>query len=354
MLFHLGSLWRLNEMGYLRKLTQVSSVSGGSIVAGTLALGWEDLCFDDDGKATAFGEVMADPLHALASKTIDVGAVSRGLFWTGSIGNKVADSYRKHLFHRKTLQDLPDDPFFTFNASNLQSGALWRFAKPYMADYKVGRVLSPTIEVAEAVAASSAFPPFLSPISLKLPAGAVDTFPNDKPELHCEPYTREVVLSDGGVYDNLGLEGVVSPCEVRLVSDGGGKLKPKKRPPRNWPLQTLRVLRVVDSQVRAGRTHRLILEYQQCKEDGKSGGALWTINTPIAKYAAPNCLEVSPTETHRLAKVKTRLAKLSRQDQERLVNWGYAACDGGMRSYHEEGAPSPTAFPYPDTEMNNG
>src|SRR6188472_1791898 len=43
MLFHLGSLWRLNEMSYLPKLDQVSSVSGGSITAGTLALAWKDL-----------------------------------------------------------------------------------------------------------------------------------------------------------------------------------------------------------------------------------------------------------------------------------------------------------------------
>ena len=29
MLFHLGTLWRLNELGYLPKLDRISSVSGG-------------------------------------------------------------------------------------------------------------------------------------------------------------------------------------------------------------------------------------------------------------------------------------------------------------------------------------
>src|SRR5208282_640505 len=38
MLFHLGSLWRLNEAGLLRKLNRISSVSGGSITAGMLGL----------------------------------------------------------------------------------------------------------------------------------------------------------------------------------------------------------------------------------------------------------------------------------------------------------------------------
>ena len=33
MVFHLGALWRLNELGFLPKLARVSSVSGGSITA---------------------------------------------------------------------------------------------------------------------------------------------------------------------------------------------------------------------------------------------------------------------------------------------------------------------------------
>ncbi|HEX9415372.1 MAG TPA: patatin-like phospholipase family protein, partial [Gaiellaceae bacterium] len=40
MLFHLGALWRLNEAGYLPKLDRVSSVSGGSMTNGALALSW--------------------------------------------------------------------------------------------------------------------------------------------------------------------------------------------------------------------------------------------------------------------------------------------------------------------------
>src|SRR5260370_305678 len=35
-LFHLGALWRLNELGYLTKLDRISSVSGGSITTGVL------------------------------------------------------------------------------------------------------------------------------------------------------------------------------------------------------------------------------------------------------------------------------------------------------------------------------
>ena len=59
-------------------------------------------------------------------------------------------------------------PIFVINATNVQSGALWRFSKHDMRDYRVGQVCRPTVPLARAVAASSAFPPFLSPLILHL------------------------------------------------------------------------------------------------------------------------------------------------------------------------------------------
>ena len=38
MLFHVGCLWRLNQLGLLGRLNRISSVSGGSITAGVLGL----------------------------------------------------------------------------------------------------------------------------------------------------------------------------------------------------------------------------------------------------------------------------------------------------------------------------
>ena len=43
MLFHVGVLWRLNDLGYLQKLDRISSVSGGSIIAGVLGMNWSQL-----------------------------------------------------------------------------------------------------------------------------------------------------------------------------------------------------------------------------------------------------------------------------------------------------------------------
>jgi NTE family protein len=66
MLFHLGTLWRLNELRYLPKLNRVSSVSGGSITNGVLAMNWSKLGFDANGVATNFDQHVTQPQHGFA------------------------------------------------------------------------------------------------------------------------------------------------------------------------------------------------------------------------------------------------------------------------------------------------
>src|ERR1700682_4855744 len=56
MVFHVGALYRLNEIGLLGKLARISSVSGGSITAGLLGLLWSKLQFDN-GRGAHFGLV---------------------------------------------------------------------------------------------------------------------------------------------------------------------------------------------------------------------------------------------------------------------------------------------------------
>ena len=59
----------------------------------------------------------------------DAMAVGKGTFLPGTISEFVAKSYASHLYGDATLQDLPDDPpRFVINATNVQSGALWRFS----------------------------------------------------------------------------------------------------------------------------------------------------------------------------------------------------------------------------------
>src|SRR4029453_15198812 len=127
MLFHVGAVWRLNELGWLPKLDRVSSVSGGSITAGVLAHRWSQLGFDAGGVAEAFQPAFVAPIPPLAAKTIDVPAGLKGIFLPGSVADRVAGRYDAELFRGATLQSLPDRPRFVFNAPNLESGLLWRF-----------------------------------------------------------------------------------------------------------------------------------------------------------------------------------------------------------------------------------
>src|SRR5690348_2705095 len=80
MLFHLGALWRLNQLGYLTRLTRVSSVSGGSIAAAVLGQRWGKLRFTEPGPqghpvAANFKAEVVAPLRDLAASTLDVPAV---------------------------------------------------------------------------------------------------------------------------------------------------------------------------------------------------------------------------------------------------------------------------------------
>jgi NTE family protein len=124
MLFHVGALWRLNELAYLPKLTRISSVSGGSITAGVLGHRWSRLAFVN-GVATRFVDEVVAPIRAMAAQTIDLGDVLKGIFLPGTIGDRIVDSYNHLLFDHASLQDLPDEPRFVINATNVQSSRTW-------------------------------------------------------------------------------------------------------------------------------------------------------------------------------------------------------------------------------------
>jgi NTE family protein len=340
MIFHVGVLWRLYEAGLLLKLKRISSVSGGSITAGVLALKWTRLSGDSARFDEEFVKEIVQPLRALASVTIDVSGIIFGVLLPGRVSDRITAAYEKHLFGAATLQDLPDSPRFVINATNVQSAAFLRFSKPYMGDYRVGLVKNPTTRLSQAVCASSAFPPILSPMELSLNPSAFE--PNSGEDLQRLPFTTKVFLSDGGIYDNLGLETVWKRYQTIFVSDAGGKVAAEESPKSNWASHSYHVLEIIDNQVRSQRKQLLIESYQA----GERKGGFWGIRTDIADYQLANALPCPHARTIELAEIPTRLAAMTDHLQERLINWGYAITDAALRKYVDAHLPRPNGFPY--------
>lgn len=338
MLFHLGVVWYLHDAGYLQKLGRVSSVSGGSITAGLLALRWNALKMGAPG--AAFREEIVAPLRKMASTTVDVKSVLGGIFAPGSISDRVIKRYREVLFGKHTLQDLPDQPRFIINATNVQTGSLFRFSKRYIGDWQLGRNLKPIKSVAEAVAASSAFPPVLSPVRIEF--GAND-FKTDPGPYGRPPFTTKVMLTDGGVYDNMGIETAWKRCKTILVSDAGAKMQPEPNPHANWAQHSLRINSLIDNQVRSLRKRQVVSAFKA----GVRKGAYWGMWTDPAEYSAISKLELPRDDANELARVPTRLAAIPDELQERLINFGYGMAERAIRSYFDENAVAAKNFPYP-------
>lgn len=336
MLFHLGSFLRLHELGMLKEFKRISSVSGGSITSAKIALEWAKLDSRDD-----FLRHVVIPIRNLAGITLDVRAGLGGIFLPGTIAEHVAKAYRKHLFGDATLQDLPDGIRFVINATNVETGTLWRFSKPYMRDYRVGKVADPKVPLADAVAASSAFPPVLSPMVLRCEASDFTEVADGV----TPGFLEEISLTDGGVYDSLGLETVWKRYKTVLVSDAGGKNAPDPSPASDWAFHAKRVLDIIHEQVSSVRKRQVIADLK----DGGHEGAYWGIRTDISHYGLADALPAPRERTLELAETPTRLKRLSALHQERLINWGYAVCDAAVRKHclPEGGGGAAPAFPYP-------
>lgn len=351
-LFHVGALLRLNELGLLPRLSEVSSVSGGSITAAVLARAWPRLQFDQSGVARAFGSEVLEPLRRFCGRTHDLRALLMGLAlpWKSPV-RRLAEAYDRWLFQGATLQDLPADdqgPRFTIYATSLDTGASVRFSRPYLGDYHLGLVREPRLPLALAVAASSAFPPFFAPLQLPLPAEAWERMPGA--DLYGEAWRRERLwLGDGGIYDNLGLERVADRCDVVLVSDAGAPFQPldgRLGLRLSWLSRTKRVLDIAVEQTRALRKRQLIADFKA----GTRRGTYWGIATQIADYGLvardrrPPLLSDQPA-TALLARTRTRLDAFSPAEQARLIDWGYALSDAALRRHVLETQPSPGSLP---------
>ncbi len=341
MLFHVGVLWRLHEMGWLPRLDRISSVSGGSITAGVLATRWAELL----SATSSFDELVARPLRGLAGRTVDVRALAKGLLPGTSVGRQVEAALAAELFGETTLGMLAEQPAFTFHATNVSTGKLVRFDRERVSDWRIGSVSSKEIPLASAVTASASFPPVLSPYRLDTSQltwrkDGSGTLPD------ADAYQKKLTLTDGGVYDNLGLESVWSQCSTVLVSDGGGQLKTEPGADGDWIRHFIRTTKVIDHQVRSLRIRQIQTAFNSEKPGTRTGTHIGIRTKPEADHKPDGHLPVTDAAAKQLAAVPTRLKRLSSRDQERLINWGYAIADIKMRSHVDRSAAPPERYPY--------
>ena len=348
-LFGLGSLWRLNDTGLLGKLDRITSVSGGSIVAGVLAHRWSKLTWDD-GRATNFVQEIAEPVQAFCDKTIDIGAGLLGLITPfKTAGDFLADRYakspvrqdqdegasRREVARQSQVHLLRDEPADRAELP-LPAGHAGRLhARHVECDRRAARFRGGRLE---------RLPPGLLAHRARGRPGLLEEGSN-LPNLNA--LRKTIVLTDGGVYDNMGLESLVDNEDIVLVSDAGAPMDIEEDPHGDYPRQLARVRDILIEQTRALRKRWLIAEF----EAERKRGAYWGIGTSIESYADTTSPFKDTTVTNALVSVPTRLARFEDETQGRLVNWGYVLCDVALRRRAKLAIPTATKLPLPQWSL---
>jgi hypothetical protein len=280
--FHLGVLKRLEELRLLENITILSAVSGGSIVGALYALRTSQgekragqftagaRGYSVDKLIKELCPVLTQNLRGRALLGTQRRAIRTvlSLFWprASRIG-MIADELDRCLYRGATLDELP--PWVLLNATNLRTGKAWKFFNDRAGDYIVGATTkTKSIRVADAVAASAAYPVLADAYRFEYQAGEL------RPELLDKRWgflgdaavkageawrarfgtlhgTVIMPLADGGGYDNEGLIGLRSAGVTHAVLSSTA-------PPENdatvgwWPLQIWRMVEVMHGRLGAG------------------------------------------------------------------------------------------------------
>lgn len=146
--------------------------------------------------------------------------------------------------------------------------------------------------------------------------------------LHREPFISTAVLSDGGVYDNLGLERVWKRCRTVLVSNAGRPIPEIGQPSGKWVGQLFRTLSLIQQQAEHSRLRLLFGMSNQ----GQRNVAYWSIDTALSQYGLLDALPLSSSDMEAVARLRTRLNHFSVAERQLLLRAGYAGADASLRA----------------------
>lgn len=342
-LFHLGALRRLHELAVIPKLDTVSSVSGGSITAAALATALAA------GGPLDWERGVVAPLRAFTSRDRRTAAVfARLLPWNwfrSDTGVRVLEhSYAKHLTPLP-LAALPARPAFVLCATDMQFGVNWVFERDRAGDFQAGYTAPPAEWLlALAVACSSCFPPIFNPRKLPLDPARCSggRYPAGRRR---DRLVRGMRLTDGGDYDNLGLEPVWKSHQVVLVSDGGAPFDVSEDRGLLWRVE--RYAAIAQNQSHAVRVRWLIDRYQ----GDEFQGAYWGVASAPSSYDPSYAGYTKALATDVISRIRTDLDAFSDAEAAVLENHGYWLAEAALQKHVPElitPGSSPARAPYPD------
>lgn len=335
-LFHLGALRRLNELGLLSQIDTFTSVSGGSIMAAQLATFLTRAKREPGKPVEGFDAGVAGPMREFAGKDVRTGAAlarlkPRNWFTPGAQSEALAAAYEQGPAPGK-LDDLADSPRFVFLASDM------RFRDQWVFDTGLRRVGSRSAgygplgkwTLSQAVAASSCVPGAFSVVHAEQDPSSLAGGTYSEPDRN--ELVRKIDLSDGGMFDNLGVEPVWQNHAVVLVSDAAPSFKPE--PDVGWLWSALRQGVILLEQATEVRKRWLVSGFINREFDG----AYWGIASKPSSYE----LEPKPTAYSEdlirdfIAPVRIDLDVFSPGEIGVLENHGYLMAEIALRRHAKD------------------
>lgn len=231
MAFHLGCLRALRNAGLLDKVAVISSVSGGSVLAALychtagsfedfeakarclIARGflrpalWKALTTSEGVKALFFFSVIATERLAARIVGLVLAAlrIKARVHWKWLKQSLIPRRASRTTILRRVFSSMfesaclpalrADRPKLIVVACELQTKSAFYFAADEVSSWRFGAASSGSIEIADAVSASAAYPIALPALDREIEFTRKDGSKS----------TDRVILTDGGVYDNLGL-----------------------------------------------------------------------------------------------------------------------------------------------------
>ena len=272
-LYGLGVLRYLSEVGVLSRTAVVCGVSGGSVATAALGSGVKS-AGAQALSAEGFCKNVFEPFVAGVTGTdLRQRAVRRWLGRrlrpSGRPRNLVlADVLAETLFPAvDRLVELPESPQLVLTATELAAGRAFRFSREFIGSWDFGYAPPPQeMRLATAVAASAAAPPLVPALQLTTNGLGLNQVP---PVLS---------VTDGGVYDNLGVEWfqgwtrerrprLAVPAEDLIVVNASGPLGRVKRR-LVGPRAFNRMRKVQYAQTQATRVRWLVAELEAGRQQG--------------------------------------------------------------------------------------